>query len=95
MMETRLIFTWVCNLADTVSTLYLFGCGYTEVNPVMAWLLQSPLRFALVKIGAMTTVVAWLWWERDSRYARIASWVAAVTYGAVALYYIFFFTFLI
>ena len=94
-MKTRLIITGASNLADTAATLYLFGCGYAEANPIMAWLLQWPLRFALVKIGAMTTVVAWLWWERDSRYARIASWVAAVTYGAVALYYIYFFTFLI
>ena len=92
MMETRLIFTWVCNLADTVSTLYLFGCGYTEVNPVMAWLLRWPAVFAGVKIGAMTAVVWWLWKRRGDPNAALAATAAAMVYGAVSVYYIVFFT---
>lgn len=94
-MKTRLIITGASNLADTAATLYLFGCGYAEANPIMAWLLQWPGIFALIKIAAVTAIVIWLWHGRHSQYARLASWLAAVIYGAIALYYVCLFIILV
>lgn len=95
-MKILLITTWLCNAFDAAATVYLHSAyQFTEVNPVMAWLLRWPWAFALVKIGAMTGVVLWLWRSRESKLAYAASWVAAVAYCAVALYYIQLFVFLL
>lgn len=88
-MKISIIIAWICNLIDMASTLYLCGNGYAvEVNPLMHWLLQWPLAFAMVKIGVMTALVVWIWHSRDSRYARIAAVVAAVIYGGISVYYV-------
>ena len=75
-----------------MATLYLCCNGYAfEANPVMAWLLQWPFAFAVVKIGAMTAVVLWIWICRDSRYARITAAAGAIIYGGIAVYYMILF----
>lgn len=95
-MAVLLSIGWLCNLIDTVATVYLHSVYmYLETNPVMAWLLQWPWLFIFVKIAAMTAVALWLWRERGNCYARAAAWVAAAVYGAVALYYVQFFLFLL
>ena len=86
-MKTRLIIIWLGNLIDCVSTLYVCSRGFAEVNPVMAWLLKSPPLFVLVKIGTMTALVFPLWQERTDKKAIAASWIAAILYGALTLYY--------
>ena len=84
-MMTNLIIATIGNLIDMFATLYLYGLGYTEANPIMALLLPHPWLFATVKIIAMTTVVIWLWRNRDSRNAKITARICAFVYGAIAL----------
>jgi Na+/pantothenate symporter len=87
-MKKRLTLAWFCNLIDTFATLYLCGNGYaTEINPFMRILLVNPIVFAIVKISLITLVLFWLWRERASKYAVIASYIACFIYGALALYY--------
>ena len=93
-MKTRLIIAFIGNLIDAAATLYLTSLGYTEANPVMARLLQYPVLFATVKMALMTTVLLWIWKRRGDRKASVASWIAAVTYAAIAIYYVIFFAFL-
>lgn len=91
-MKKRLLIAFFGNLIDTASTIILYhGYGYTEANPIMAQLIQHPVLFTAVKMVAMTVVLVWLWRNKDSKYAKIASWVTAVTYGAIAIYYCIFF----
>lgn len=93
-MKTLLTIAYLGNLIDTAATLYLHSLGFVEANPVMARLLCHPVAFAAVKIVAMTAVVWWIWKRRGDRKADIASWIAAITYGTIAIYYVIFFIFL-
>ena len=86
-MKLRLLIAYFGNIIDTISTLYLINKGYTEINPIMAKLLKFPWLFALVKIGIMTAIVARLWACRYNTNAQIVSWVAAIIYGAISIYY--------
>ena len=86
-MKTRLTIANLGNIIDTATTLYLFSMGYPELNPAMAWLLQWPLLFGVVKICTMTVITALLWIYRDGKCVRFASWFAAIVYGAIAVYY--------
>lgn len=86
-MKLLLLIAWLGNLIDTAATLYLVGLGYHEANPIMRQLLQYPRLFAAVKICTMTAALLWLWKERESKLAVMASWIAAVVYGAIAVYY--------
>jgi hypothetical protein len=90
-MKIPLIITAIGNLIDMVSTLYLSGLGYAEANPVMAALLSRPLLFAIVKVGAMAFAIWILWKNRDSDLARKTAWFAAMLYGLISVYYLFFF----
>jgi hypothetical protein len=88
-MKNRLLIAWIGNLIDTASTVILCCVhGFTEINPIMAWLLRCPALFVAVKLTAMTSVVIWLWRNRNDKKANIASWIAAVVYGAIASYYV-------
>lgn len=90
-MKNRLLIAWVGNLIDTASTVILCCVhGFTEINPIMAWLLRCPVLFVAVKLTAMTSVVIWLWHNRNEKRANIASWIVAVVYGAIATYYVVF-----
>lgn len=82
-MKTRLIIAGLGNVIDTLSTVYLHRLGYVEANPVMAMLLPHPWLFVLVKLCVFTALLLWLWMRR----AKAAATVAAVVYGAVAMYY--------
>ena len=86
-MKSRLIATGVFNLLDTIATLVTTQNGFVEVNPVAAFLLQSPVLFAAVKFAAGLVVVCWLWHNRVHRLARVASWIVFIMYGLLALYY--------
>lgn len=90
-MTPLLIIAGLGNFIDTLSTLYLYGLGYVEANPVMALLLPHPWLFVLVKLTVMTALLLWLW----KRRAKSAATVAAVVYGAVAMYYGIFFLIII
>lgn len=86
-MKARLIATAVFNVIDIIATLVTTQSGFVEVNPVAAFLLQSPVLFAAVKFAAGWFVVCWLWHNRAHRLARVASWIVFIMYGAIALYY--------
>ena len=95
-MKICLIIAWLGNIIDTISTLYLCGNGYAvEVNPLMHWLLQCPVVFAIVKIGFMTAIVSWLWCSRENRYARIATTIGTMIYSGIAVYYMILFSMLL
>ena len=90
-MKTALLIAWIGNLIDTASTVTLCcGHGFAEVNPIMAWFLHIPVLFVAVKLTAMTAVCVWLWRNRNDKKANIASWIAAVVYGVIAIYYVVF-----
>lgn len=95
-MKNRLLIAWIGNLIDTASTVILCcGHGFAEVNPIMARLLHIPALFVAVKLTAMTAVVIWLWRNRNDKKTNIASWIVAVVYGAIAIYYVVFVPFCI
>ena len=91
-MKKSVIIAGTGNLIDTAATIILHHrYGYTEANPIMSLLLQYPVLFASVKLVVMSAVLLWLWRNRNSRYARYAALVAALVYGAIAIYYTVFF----
>ena len=90
-MRTRLIIAGLGNLIDTLSTVYLHRQGFVEANPVMAALLSHPLLFILVKMAVFTALLLWLWKRRDDRHALPLAALAAIVYGAIAVYYGLFF----
>lgn len=90
-MTTPLLIAYLGNFIDMVSTLCLYGLGYTELNPIMAPLLQWPALFALVKCCAMGYALRILWRNRAHQMAKVLAWVAAGVYGAIAVYYAVFF----
>lgn len=72
-MKTYLTIAYLGNFIDMVSTLYLYGLGYTELNPIMAPLLRFPAVFAVVKLFAMGCALHILW---RNRAHRAAHWLA-------------------
>ena len=86
-MKARLIAMAIFNIVDLFDTLIATQNGFVEVNPVAAFLLQSPALFEAVKFAAGWFVVCWLWHNRSHRLARLASWIVFIMYGVVALYY--------
>lgn len=90
-MTPLLIIAGLGNVIDTLSTVYLHSLGYVEANPVMALLLPHPWLFVLVKLCVFTALLLWL----HKRRAKAAATLAAVVYGAVAIYYGAWFIFVI
>lgn len=91
-MLFRLITAWLCNLFDVYSTLYFYTYFEgEELNPISAWLLQSPPLFVIVKLTVMTIAVAFCWWKRDWKLCEAVSWILFVEYMLVAAYYLYFF----
>lgn len=92
-MLFRLIIAWICNLIDTVATVYLYtNFDGEELNPISDWLLsQSTTVFAAFKIAVMTVAVLFIWWKQDMKFCRVASWILFVEYLLVAFYYLIIF----
>ena len=87
-VSASLALLWLGNLIDTVATLYYTQAGLlTEINPIMAALLESPAAFAIVKIVGMTAICGYLWLFRRLRIARCGAFIGAVVYVALAVYY--------
>ena len=91
-MTTLLLIAFGGNLIDTAATLYLSSMGYTELNPIMAPLLQWPVLFALVKCCAMGYALRILWRNKAHQMAKVLARVAAAVYGAISIYYAVFLT---
>ena len=88
-MLIRLITTYLCNLIDTIATVYFYIVyDGTELNPISAELLRSPPLFAAFKLIVMTIAVAFIWWKRDWKFCKVTSWVLFVEYLLVTIYYI-------
>lgn len=87
-MKSRLIITYLGNIIDTIASLYLVGKNFIEANPFMAPLLELPWLFIAVKIGVMTLLVVRIWICRASKYAQLASWIAAILYSGISIYYV-------
>lgn len=90
-MKIPLLIAYLGNFIDMVSTLYLYGLGYTEINPIMAPLLRFPAVFVFVKLFAMGCALHILWRNRAHRAAQRLAWLAAAVYGAISIYYCAFF----
>lgn len=92
-MILRLIITYLCNLIDTVSTVYFYTVYEgTELNPISAAMLtQSPVLFIVFKLIVMTIAVAFMWWKKDWKFCKIASWILFIEYLLVAIYYLILF----
>lgn len=92
-MILRLIITYLCNLIDTVSTVYFYILYEgTELNPISAAMLtQSPALFIAFKLIVMTISVAFMWWKRDWKFCKVASWILFIEYLLVAIYYLILF----
>ena len=89
-MLFRLITTWAFNLIDTIATVYfyIFYEG-TELNPISAAMLtQSPILFIIFKLIVVSYAVWFIWWKRDWKFCKVASWVLFIEYLLVALYYL-------
>lgn len=92
MKKTKFYFIWICNLVDTVATLSLYETGlFEELNPFMAYLLQTPFLFGVVKISVITIILLRLWQVREEKKAKIAINIGCWIYGFIALYYVFIF----
>jgi len=86
-MKILLFTAWTGNAIDMASTVYLANHGFVEANPAMGWLLNFPVLFVPVKLGAMTALLRWLWHNREDRHAKPLAALAAAVYGAIAVYY--------
>ena len=79
----------LCNLIDTIATLYLCRtCAFLEVNPFMAILLQRPVMFAMVKIILISAVLIRLWYSQEDKKAQVAVNIGCWMYGLIASYYV-------
>lgn len=94
-MKLLLFIAWLGNLIDMVATLILVAHGYHEANPIMRPLLNYPILFVAVKLGLMAALLCYLWRERESKLAVIASWIAAMIYTSISIYYGVFFAMLL
>lgn len=88
-MKTRLTIASIGNIIDLIATLYLTKQGFHEVNPFMRPLLDCPWLFAAVKLLAMTWMCLFLWKRREDRHALPIATFAAIVYGLIAVYYMF------
>lgn len=88
-MIFRLITAWLCNLIDTIATVHLYTTyNGEELNPISDWFLsQSTADFVVFKMLVMTVAVLFMWWQRDVKFCRVASWILFVEYLLVAFYY--------
>lgn len=92
MMKARLSIGVIGNLIDTIATLILYyNYGYTEANPIMAKLVELPFLFVVTKVTVINLLAVWLWKNRNDTHAKVLSWVLAIVYGAIAIYYAIFF----
>jgi hypothetical protein len=88
-MLFRLIAIWICNLIDTIATVYLYvNYDGTEINPICAELLKNPPLFTIVKVAIMSIAVLFLLWKKDWILCKIASWILFIEYLLIAIYYI-------
>ena len=72
-MLIRLITAYLCNLIDTIATVYFYIVyDGTELNPISAELLRSPSLFVAFKLIVMTIDVAFIWWKRDWKNCEIS-----------------------
>lgn len=92
-MFIRLIIAWICNLIDTIATVHLYtNYDGTELNPISAVLLRTPLVFIAFKLIVMTIAVAFLWWKQDWMLCKVLSWVLFIEYLLVVFYYLIVYT---
>lgn len=88
-MKTTLIIIWIGNLIDTLATLYFTNLGFTELNPIVYYLLQWPVVFVAVKLTIMLIFTYVFWLAREMKMAIVMSKVACIIYTTIAIYYIF------
>ncbi|MDX1692052.1 MAG: DUF5658 family protein, partial [Acidimicrobiia bacterium] len=77
------------NVADIALTFGALDRGLEEVNPVMAWLLETGHGLAaVVKVGVSIVVAAAGWWFR--RYRRVIEAAVAIVavMSLVVLYHL-------
>lgn len=92
-MNKCLSIAFIGNLIDAFATYVLYSkFGFIELNLMMAFLLQWPLLFLIVKILLGSGIVYYLAIQKNrDKYWKIAAGTAAAVYGALGLYYIIWF----
>ena len=87
--EKRIITIFICNIIDAIATLFLNSTGiFIELNPIMRYLLHSPIAFIVFKMGIVTLVLKWLWRSIHDRKVQIIVDICWIEYLLVAIYYI-------
>jgi len=78
---------WSLSLADLLFTLYLLDFGYTEANPLAAWLLgQSLAATVLWKVGGVSILCGILYLSWSYRPVRIATRFVVALYVLLVVY---------
>ncbi len=91
-MKTKIRIAAIGNLIDAFATYILYTkFGFTELNLAMAFLLQWPILFLIVKLALGFGILYYLSKQEYNKYVEIAATTAAVLYGAIGLYYIIWF----
>lgn len=83
-----LIVTFLFNLIDTLSTLYLVHLGLEEANPACRSLLfVSPWLFIAWKFIVPSLALWVLWCFRDRKSVQLLTWIPFVVFGLLAAYH--------
>lgn len=90
-MKLPIYIFYIGNLIDIVATLFFTNLGLPELNPVVEFLLNWPLLFVAIKLFVPTVLSVILWRDRGDKMAIACAWIAAFAYGAIAIYYIYWF----
>jgi hypothetical protein len=93
MTKEMIALTWlficqICNFADASFTLYAVAHGVEEINPVMAWALNtSPLLFIFIKLLLFSLAIDFIAKKRPS----LLKWIAVLFMSVVAWHISFIF----
>lgn len=93
-IKSRFIIAGIGNLIDAIATYILTQYyGFMEANPVMARFLElHPLITVILKVIVVSTILFYAYRKEHNKYTSILATFAACLYGAIAIYYIVFFT---
>lgn len=78
----------VFNVADYFFTLWALERGFTEANPFMDAIINTPW-FAVIKLGIIpcALLAVWIVEDRLRAFARSLIWVGLLAYGGLMIYH--------
>ncbi|MEZ4647410.1 MAG: DUF5658 family protein [Candidatus Eisenbacteria bacterium] len=87
--RTAVIALCIFIVVDALSTLHILSHGGTEVNPVMAWIIErSWIGFLVLKLLSALSALVLLSVHRHVRAMRLIGAVLYVAYGSIVLYHL-------